>query len=493
MTTAASISTAPVSMLTFGSASLVSVPANVAGGFVLGPDHVPRHAVAAARVRERVAVGAAERGRRALHRVPARGVALLRRPAGRRVRVPGRHAAAAAGGRAARRARGGRGARGARRRRSARPTSATAAAGRRSPPRRRRCSRRRLLLAPAAGGPPDRPTLTFLDVGEGAATLLQVPGGPDGARRRRSRAARPGTLRRARRRSASTCSCSPTGTPTTSPGWRTSSGASRSARRCCREPPAPSAPSTSIASAAARRRGRRCAAATAPAGLGGRRLEPARAADVGPRRRRAATRARTTTRWSRWSSWAASARCCPATRRARCSRTSTCPPCVVVGCRTTAARAGSTRRCSPSSRRASASSPSARTPTGTRPRDARRARRRRRALRAHRPARRRRPLGGGARAWQAAAAGAGVRARARRRLDLAPLEAQHGGRPGSAAATTTVATSGTAHCAGSPRTIASPAAGRPAGVARLVTSNCASTSRAAYTPMPAPEAAAAGA
>jgi competence protein ComEC len=37
ITTAASLSTAPVSMLTFGSASLVSVPANVAGGFVLGP------------------------------------------------------------------------------------------------------------------------------------------------------------------------------------------------------------------------------------------------------------------------------------------------------------------------------------------------------------------------------------------------------------------------------------------------------------------------
>ena len=37
VTTAASISTAPISMLTFGSASLVSVPANVAGGFVLGP------------------------------------------------------------------------------------------------------------------------------------------------------------------------------------------------------------------------------------------------------------------------------------------------------------------------------------------------------------------------------------------------------------------------------------------------------------------------
>jgi competence protein ComEC len=37
VTTAASISTAPISMLTFGSASVVSVPANVAGGFVLGP------------------------------------------------------------------------------------------------------------------------------------------------------------------------------------------------------------------------------------------------------------------------------------------------------------------------------------------------------------------------------------------------------------------------------------------------------------------------
>jgi competence protein ComEC len=37
VTTAASIATAPVSMLTFGSTSMVSVAANVAGGFVLGP------------------------------------------------------------------------------------------------------------------------------------------------------------------------------------------------------------------------------------------------------------------------------------------------------------------------------------------------------------------------------------------------------------------------------------------------------------------------
>jgi competence protein ComEC len=35
-----------------------------------------------------------------------------------------------------------------------------------------------LLLSPAPVRPPDRPTLTFLDVGEGAASLLQVPGGP---------------------------------------------------------------------------------------------------------------------------------------------------------------------------------------------------------------------------------------------------------------------------------------------------------------------------
>ncbi|HUK78506.1 MAG TPA: ComEC/Rec2 family competence protein, partial [Thermoleophilia bacterium] len=37
VTTAASVSTAPVSMATFGQTSLVAVPANIAGGFVLGP------------------------------------------------------------------------------------------------------------------------------------------------------------------------------------------------------------------------------------------------------------------------------------------------------------------------------------------------------------------------------------------------------------------------------------------------------------------------
>ncbi len=37
ITTAASLATAPVSVIAFGSASLVAVPANVVGGFVLGP------------------------------------------------------------------------------------------------------------------------------------------------------------------------------------------------------------------------------------------------------------------------------------------------------------------------------------------------------------------------------------------------------------------------------------------------------------------------
>ena len=106
------------------------------------PDHVPRHAVAAAGVRERVAVGAAERRRRALHRLPARGVALLRRPARSGVRVPGRHAAACCWSWACSRRppwwpcwRRGPAA-------VCSPTCATAAAGRRSPSRRRRCSRR---------------------------------------------------------------------------------------------------------------------------------------------------------------------------------------------------------------------------------------------------------------------------------------------------------------------------------------------------------------
>ena len=198
VTTAASISTAPVSMLTFGSASLVSVPANVAGGFVLGPIMFLGMLSLLLGFVSRVAVGAAQLRRRAVHRLPARRVALLRRPAGGGVRVPGRDAAAGAASWAcwpelavvavlAARAGGGLLAYVRDRRRWPPFAAATAA-----------LLAAALLLAPAPVRPPDRPTLTFLDVGEGAATCCRCPAvrrcsstpGPS-----RSRAA----LRRARR------------------------------------------------------------------------------------------------------------------------------------------------------------------------------------------------------------------------------------------------------------------------------------------------------
>ena len=120
VTTAASISTAPVSVLTFGSASLVSVPANVAGGFVLGPImflgmlslllgfvsewlSAPLNVVAGLFIGFLLTVSHFFAGL-------ARG----------RLRLPGTHVAAWSGRRAARRGRRGRGAGGAVRRRSAR-------------------------------------------------------------------------------------------------------------------------------------------------------------------------------------------------------------------------------------------------------------------------------------------------------------------------------------------------------------------------------------
>ena len=77
VTTAASLATAPISMLTFGSASLVAVPANVAG-VRAGAHHAARPAVAAGRLREPLAVHAAERAGRPSHRLPAHRGALLR-------------------------------------------------------------------------------------------------------------------------------------------------------------------------------------------------------------------------------------------------------------------------------------------------------------------------------------------------------------------------------------------------------------------------------
>ncbi len=177
VTMAASLSTAPVSMLTFGSTSLVSVPANVAGGFVLGPImflgmlslllgfvsswlSTPLNVIAglfigfvltAARVFGRLPWAVYEWQGVSLELLLVAAVAalagalwLLARRAGESplayVRAPGRVVSLlAAGG----------------------IVIATV-----------------LLLAPAGPSAPARATITFLDVGEGAATLLQVPSGP---------------------------------------------------------------------------------------------------------------------------------------------------------------------------------------------------------------------------------------------------------------------------------------------------------------------------
>lgn len=177
VTTAASISTAPVSMLTFGSASLVSVPANVAGGFVLGPImflgmlslllgfvsewlSAPLNVVAGLFIGFLLAVSHFFAG------LPGavyeyRGVTL------RLLLAVGLLVEAAVVAALAVRAGGGLIAYIRDRRRWPPFVAATATLLVAS-----------LLLAPTPARPPDRPTLTFLDVGEGAATLLQVPGGP---------------------------------------------------------------------------------------------------------------------------------------------------------------------------------------------------------------------------------------------------------------------------------------------------------------------------
>lgn len=177
VTTAASISTAPVSLLTFGSASLVSVPANAVGGFVLGPImFLGMLSLLAGFVSEWLSrplnllaglfIGFLLEVARFFAGLPGavytyQGVTLrlfvvvglgaelvvvcvlaLRAGAGplAYVRDQRRRAPLAAA------------------------TGAVVAAA--------------LLLAPAPARPPDRPTFTFLDVGEGAAGLLQAPGGP---------------------------------------------------------------------------------------------------------------------------------------------------------------------------------------------------------------------------------------------------------------------------------------------------------------------------
>jgi competence protein ComEC len=177
VTTAASLSTAPISMLTFGSASLVGVPANLVGGFVLGPIMllgmlsllvgfvapwlcVPLNVVAGLFIGFLLEVAHRFAAlpwaifewhglslRLLLVVALAAEVVVLRVLAARAgeglrefVRTPARRARLVAA------------------------TAGLAAAV--------------VLLAPAPATAPLRPTLTILDVGEGAAALLQVPRGP---------------------------------------------------------------------------------------------------------------------------------------------------------------------------------------------------------------------------------------------------------------------------------------------------------------------------
>ena len=177
ITTAASLSTAPISMLTFGSASLVSVPANLVGGFVLGPimflgmlslllGFVAGWLSAPLNVAAGLFIGFLLDVARVFGGLPWavfewQGVSLrlllavalalelvvvwvlaLRAGGGlvRFVAHPGRRSQLVA------------------------VTAALVALV--------------IVLAPAGPAAPDRPTLTFLNVGEGAAALLQVPSGP---------------------------------------------------------------------------------------------------------------------------------------------------------------------------------------------------------------------------------------------------------------------------------------------------------------------------
>ena len=217
--------TAPLLALHFEQVSLVSLPANLLAAPVVAPScgsGCSAIAVGAGRARAR---RAAQRALRAAARLPgvgrARGARRARAPrcrcgsAGRRALAAALRGARAAAGWLAARARPARAAR-----RRARRSAAAACA--RSPPprslvaaRRRRRARRPLAAAVAPG----ELVVSFLDVGQGDATLLQTTA----TRRARStpgrRAARScaGCARPAS--SGSTCSCSRTPRPTTR-AWR---------------------------------------------------------------------------------------------------------------------------------------------------------------------------------------------------------------------------------------------------------------------------------
>lgn len=177
VTLAASLSTAPVSMLTFGSTSLVSVPANVAGGFVLGPImflgmlslllgfvstwlSVPLNLVAGLFIGFLISV-ARLFGRTSWAVYEWQGVSLAILVAGGAALLAGVVWVLA------RRAREGVIVYVRRPSRLAPLVTALALTFAAA-----------LILAPAGPAAPSRPTVTFLDVGEGAATLIQVPSGP---------------------------------------------------------------------------------------------------------------------------------------------------------------------------------------------------------------------------------------------------------------------------------------------------------------------------
>ncbi len=177
ITAAASLSTAPVSMLTFGSMSLVAVPANIVGGFVLGPimfcgmlslllGFVAAPLSAPLNMLAGLFIGFLLTVARLFGSLPWatwewRGLSL-----------PLVLAALGAAGLVAVLALG-------------RRSGAGALAYWRDPRRRVALLASvcvavalALLLTPRPPQAPTRPTLTFLSVGEGAAALLQVPGGP---------------------------------------------------------------------------------------------------------------------------------------------------------------------------------------------------------------------------------------------------------------------------------------------------------------------------
>jgi competence protein ComEC len=177
VTTAASLATATISMLTFGSASLVAVPANVAGGFVLGPIMLlgmlsllagfvhpwlctPLNALAGLLIGFLLTV-ARLFGRPSWATYEWQGASL------RLLLVAALAAEAAALLTLARRR--GLGLVAFVRQPRLRLALATATA---------LIVAVVLLLAPAAPSPPRQPTLTIFSVGEGAAALFQAPGGP---------------------------------------------------------------------------------------------------------------------------------------------------------------------------------------------------------------------------------------------------------------------------------------------------------------------------